>query len=266
MSAPSWLWLRGESRARLVSSERQYRTACGGREIIRIPRFQSITTDAWCMATVLGLDNREMLPPFFPVLRNQDGLFGVALRTCVPAGYIGHLPFAVVHAPSERRAAPDRLRRATCVDLWNIVLVCLASFPQSSRISAVDRMRALGSHLFRIASLSQNEFESFVRLQLSAQHNAVVQWLEQLNAENGGSPEYWSRDIRAYIFRLRTLMRSKDYTLPEDLASIVGAGHARHAVQNAVKLYGRLLRRWPDIVAAAKELKSRGRTLAERIE
>ena len=36
------------------------------------------------MTTCYGFDNRFMLPPFFPVQRNSDGIFGLGmLHRCV---------------------------------------------------------------------------------------------------------------------------------------------------------------------------------------
>ena len=49
--------------------------------------------------TVTGWDARSSRPPFLPVARGEDGVYGYAFRKCYPAGYIGHLPLVVFHVP-----------------------------------------------------------------------------------------------------------------------------------------------------------------------
>ena len=51
-------------------------TAFNSREVIRIVPRVTFTHETVCMATTLGLDHTRTLPPFLPVLRNEDGFFG----------------------------------------------------------------------------------------------------------------------------------------------------------------------------------------------
>ena len=63
------------------------------------------------MTTFLGIDNRHLLPPFFPVQRNSDGIFGHMLRKCVDGSHVAFLPWILLHAPEPPRSfTPD--------DLW----------------------------------------------------------------------------------------------------------------------------------------------------
>ncbi len=107
-SALSVLLARGASRARLIATERGYRHALQSRTLLRAAPRSSITSDAACMATVLGLDGGDVLPPFAPVERDEDGLFAVTLQRAAPGSFTAHLPRLSPHVPPEAR------RRSIC--------------------------------------------------------------------------------------------------------------------------------------------------------
>ena len=81
MASPRYLLtLTGASRERLVASPDAYRSAFRSREVLRTVRRPTISAGSFCMTTFLGFDNRSLLPPFFPVQRNSDGVFGLLLQ------------------------------------------------------------------------------------------------------------------------------------------------------------------------------------------
>ena len=61
------LALEGATRERLLRSEAEYRTALREQHVLRAVRRPTVCDGAYCMGLNLGLDNREMLPPFMPV-------------------------------------------------------------------------------------------------------------------------------------------------------------------------------------------------------
>ncbi len=58
----------------------------------------------FCQGAILGLDHRDLLPPFFPVGRYEDGVFRTTLRALDDAALFGHVPSALVHEPATERA------------------------------------------------------------------------------------------------------------------------------------------------------------------
>ena len=73
-----------QPRAALHSEER-YRSALRSRQVLRAVTRTTLTQSTLFMKMrPCGLDNRLALPPFLPVLRNEDGLFAQSL-TCLPA-------------------------------------------------------------------------------------------------------------------------------------------------------------------------------------
>ncbi|MGH7829737.1 MAG: phosphopantetheine-binding protein, partial [Candidatus Binatia bacterium] len=91
------LILNEKSHRRLIRSEADYRSACASRDILRVVDRLTISEETLCMTVFMGFDNRDLLPPFLPVKRGEDIVFGLTLRRCFENGYFGHLPWALVH-------------------------------------------------------------------------------------------------------------------------------------------------------------------------
>jgi hypothetical protein len=108
-----YLSLKGSSRQRLLRSEAEYYSAISCRQVLRKASLPVITDGMFCMATSIGLDNQDLLPPFIPVMRNQDGVFGATLRKCFENSYLTHLPWAFLHSPLEEK------RSFSTEDIWN---------------------------------------------------------------------------------------------------------------------------------------------------
>jgi hypothetical protein len=126
-----FLSLHGPSRARLLSSETVYRRALARQQVLRAVTRPTVSDATFCMALNLGVDNRELLPPFTPVQRNQDGVFARILHACFQGGLFGFLPWAVLHqAPSTRWLCPDDFwRMAAQVSTGQILEALVGSFP-----------------------------------------------------------------------------------------------------------------------------------------
>lgn len=99
-----FLLLESDSRRRLLESESTYRSAFASREVLRAVDCPCITDNPFFFAATFGYDNRTLLPPFMPVLRAEDDIFGFTVRACIEDGYFGHLPTAVFHSPVDTRA------------------------------------------------------------------------------------------------------------------------------------------------------------------
>src|SRR5262249_1198811 len=127
-SPVGFLRIIGDSREDLVKSESAYRSACTSREMLRTADCVTITDHGWFLATGLGLDNRFLLPPFLPVCRNQDGLFGLLIQTCFEYACFGHLPGTIIHSPMEDRLfKPDAMwKSAGKVRFCDVVVSAIA--------------------------------------------------------------------------------------------------------------------------------------------
>jgi hypothetical protein len=262
-----YLVLGADSRARLVRSEQDYLSAWTSREVLRVVDREYISASAWCVTTAYAFDNRSLLPPFMPVLRSEDDLFGLTLQACFDDGYFGYLPWALVHAPAESRTyPPDSITsEASSISMLHLMLAAITSFRVwPGLMNEAERLRALGRHLIEIGSLRQPDFEEFARLHIWRLQCDYARYHEQHLAACGAQPEFWASDIRRFTETLRRALPGKDYLVPRDLlAARRDPEEARCLARRLVFRFGQLLHWWPELVEAARTLRDREHRLAQ---
>jgi hypothetical protein len=264
MWSPSWqLRLTGDSYARLTETKTAYDSAFNSREILRAVKRETIIRGDFCMAYAFGLDNRTLLPPFFPVYRNEDGLFASTLKVCFEGTYVAHLPWAVMHVPELRKySEADLWEKPFMHTMYDVVLVCLQSFNYPpGMMSAAERLRALGQHFINLGKSGLNAFEEFVRIYLWQMASTNISSLEEELMNRKDAPEFWSRDFAKHIERLRQSLTEEVYKPPQDLLERSGIDEARRLTQRLIFKFGELLYWWPEIIATAKTLRANGTRL-----
>lgn len=258
--------LRGPTRTRLVGSEFGYDSAFVSREVMRSVNCPSIYHGTQLMGTVLGIDNRNLLPPFMPVLRNEDGIFGYLLSTCFDRSFFAHLPWAVLHAAENRKYSPNFMKHVADRTLSDVVIFSLASCPpRPGRQSGQERLQTLGTYLMEIGNLALPEFEEFIQLQVSLRMSQLLASLEQMFKKYDGSPAFWGRDLRQYIQTTQQSLQSKECFVAQDLKEGRTDSEAVRLSQQLIFGFGRLLQVWPDLMAGAKGLRTRGVRVAEPV-
>lgn len=262
------LMVNDGSHTRLVRSEVGYRDACSSREILRTVKRATISDPIYCMTLLMGMDNRDLLPPFMPVRRGQDMIFGMTLARCFDGGLAAHLPWALVHVPVEKRRFWDGeiVRSASGYDTAKLLIDCIASKELGSEAEdEAERLRVLGLHLMELGKLPLREFEDVLRGQILRTIKSNVALMEAALRARPAAPDFWIKDVRQYIEMLKISAKRDDYDVPLDLMQGRNSEQARELAQKLVLRFGQLLLRWEDIIQAAKRLKARGVTLAEPI-
>jgi hypothetical protein len=234
---------------------------------------QLTITDNAALSTgpAIALDARELLPPFFPVQRNTDGIFGVTLRSTIGGACIAHLPWMLEHAPEDARIIPgDALTRfAAYSRLQDIVLASIHSFPAvASGGGGHDpsaRMTALGEHLRAVGSLENQDFLKFIRPWVWRIKASFIAALEEDLAAHSNQPVYWAADVRRFLESLREAVATDAYIVPEDLPSADGDQEQRDLTRRLVRRFGDLLVWWPAIFDRARALQANGSRLVQRL-
>jgi len=256
----AYLLLDHESHDRLVKSDKEYLTAMTSREIFRVVDRPVIGSNAWCVTTTIGFDNRRLLPPFMPMFRGEDDVYGATLGTCFDNYFCGHLPYAIAHLPEGRGYYPrDYINEfASNLLVCSIIATCMVSFSLwDGMMSDSDRLRMAGKFLMEIAQMSQTDFEEYLRLQVVRMHSITITMLEAHLQKHGGSPRIWAEDLEKYIDALQTAPTNPDFLVPRDMLALYPLEEARNHSRLFVGNYGKLLYWWPEIVEAAKSLVAR---------
>jgi hypothetical protein len=218
------------------------------------------------MSTVLGIDNRNLLPPFMPVLRGEDGIFGYLLSICFEHSFFAHLPWAILHAAESRKYSPHFMKYVADRTLSDIIVFSLASQPpRPGHLSGQERLQTLGTYLTEIGRLPLPEFEEFIQLQVSSRFSQLLFTLEQSFKKYEGAPDFWGRDLRQYIQTTQQALQSKDCIIAQDLKEGRTDSEVLRLSQQLVLGFGRLLQVWPDMMAEARSLRARGLRVAESV-
>lgn len=255
------LWLTGRSRELALQSEDRYRIALRSREVVRAVAHATLTPGTLFMKMGIGLDNRQVLPPFLPVLRNEDGLFAQSLRVCLPQSLIAHLPLAMLHLPEGRRDFTGEKRVLPGLADLLVILVRHLAPAQTPGIPE-QRLRLLGSGLVELGSLKPADFQGILRALWAAELSRHVLELEQLLDSTNGEPEYWAADAEDWLSRARLSVSGEGAFVPADLAARSEPVDALSLARRLIRSYGDLMLAWPLLRAAAA---AEGASLARRL-
>ena len=246
------------TRLRVVESESSYAVAGCTREVLRGVPNPVVCHGGPFMAYTVGMDNRRLLPPFCPVMRNQDGVLGATILACDPEAYFGHLPIAVLHVPMERRkyaaGRGEAILRTRFSDLLPLLVL-----DAPRRVGGVEsNLRSLGNHLVDLGCVDARDFEEVARLallrRLSGYYGSVRHSIEQ----HSNPPEYWRSDVEQVGAMIQSSIDCGEYLTLADIEPLSGRQTSLGCAQGLVRRFGALLRDWPDIVAASRELRARG--------
>jgi hypothetical protein len=258
-SSRYFLSLTGNGREALVDSEDSYRAALRSRQLLRVVPCPTISQGELFMSMCCGFDNRGLLPPFFPVLRNSDGLFAHVLRRCLPEAMIGHLPLAVEHRPPEARRFAAEEPRSITVRLMDLLILLVRTFQPGPGVGeSSKRLCSLGNHLLDVSSLHPTEFEEYLRRLWVLEMARDIDHLERLLNMFKGEPDYWAEDVEAYLEAIRRRVDAGPDVSPEDMVKRKDSESSLALFQELVRRYSELLLSWPAIVAGARRLKEAG--------
>ena len=261
MGSPRYfLTLSGPSRARLLQSHTAYLSALRSREVLRAVSQPTIAASAFCMTPFFGFDNRLLLPPFFPVERNSDGIFGLMVHRYVKGSHVAFMPWLLLHAPPDPRAfdGDEAWTEAEGVKMADILIACIVSHAGSADAGGAARFQHLGRYLRDLASLTIDDFEAFVNAAQQLRNLAATTLLETRLREHRASPAFWADDVRRTIDALRKTVTKSDYIVPRELRNADDVNSARRLTPQLVSKFGGLLEAWPALVEAARRLRTNG--------
>jgi hypothetical protein len=219
------------------------------------------------MGLNLGLDNRQTLPPFLPVLRNEDGLFAVSLHT-MRGGFGGHLPALLFHRGFTPRPFPleeleIRAGRFYSSEIFELLMSSVAPSPADEL--SVRNLERIGQRLVDWGSACRSDFEEMLRLLLAAKASQSASALQTLLAQHPDSPAFWRDDIACCLASLRRAVGDPDFIVPFDFREMGDRDEAARILQRLVLRFGELLRAWPALMSASGELRLRERGLCRPV-
>ena len=249
------------ARAELVSSPEVYALAKSSREWLRAAPRPTIAHPYPFMATSFGLDSRGGTPPFLPVMRNADGVFGAVMTRCFEGACAVHLPVAIHHA-----ADPDRLytdpSAMSRIQLSVLVIAFVASHSFDLGSGGVaERLAILGDRMRCWGETSEREFLAVARSVLLRMMTGSAARMQALIEGPARKVEYWRDDLVRLLEGLWRGVAGDRHPIPVDVEDRVGVDAALAKTQHVGRDYGALLVAWPALVRAEERLRGRGQGL-----
>lgn len=213
------------------------------REIVRIPERLAVGTGTQLMTVHVGLDNRELLCPFFPLGRNEDGLFSVTTRIVYPEEVRAFQPYGLLHDPEDERTAGDGDLHEFMPPPADLVMqLVVACAPRPDIRGPADRMRALGAGLVEISSFPVSDFASILQ---DAWARSAMSYADRLGAllqKFDRQPEIWAADVDSLIATIHDLLHD-----PRRLFGATGCGLSVEDLRYHTSRFGSLLSVWPHL-------------------
>ena len=264
MGAAPWSFMSGPVQRQLLASEESYKSLRGSDNIVRSTRYPTICDGQGFMTTIAGFDNRDLLPPFFPVLRNQDGVFGCLLRTCWPKRVIGHLPWVVLHDPLAIYRSGPAIGREPIPRLSDLVMDVTrrCSFDPCGEYWD-SRLSRISDELIYLGKVKFPAFRSWIQAEGRRFAAHQLLWLRRLLRTGTSSVKTWQEEMQHAISKADEILACTEPAIA-DLAYL-GTDTALARAQTLFFEFGRLLCDWPKIVDTCSFLASKGVHLSEQI-
>ena len=267
IGSPRWFLLSGDTHDRLCKTREEYETAFSSREMLRAVRKICVGRVPSFMTTAVGLDNRDLLPPFFPVLRDQDSIFAATLLKCFESAYFCHLPWALLHAPLAARkySSADVTISSSC-GMSDILRYCIKGFETGFLfLPSEERLQDIGKYLMNFGAMPARDFEEFIQIQFWEQASKMINMAEELLQTYEYSPDFWVDDLEKYSQNLMNALLRKESIIPFDLKEQINTETPLLLTQQLIYQFGELLSWWPEIVKSAKEARSKGLRIATQV-
>ena len=204
----TWLpYMAPESLKRMVASTAKVNNALNSR-LVWSGRHHPHFAPRPNISVVTGFDNRQMLPPYFPIIRGEDRLFGNMLDFIFPSGVTLDYPWAVPHLPIPRREWRKEDLDFTPSDSFPLFFFeqvieqksnCLASSP-------AKRLRALSGWFNDLASASHDSLAAMYRDTRLRATSEQLHHLDQLLASGEAAPVTWKDYLTNGIEQLNIAM------------------------------------------------------------
>ncbi|MEP0201397.1 MAG: hypothetical protein ABJ084_10500 [Halioglobus sp.] len=213
------------------------------------------------MSQLTGLDNSQLLPPYFPAFRSEDALFSMMVAYLHPDSAVVNADWAILHLPLENRS--DRGMRAPFPARISLALLArvVAESIDSSSPETPDTLLQSLSILF--AELGDKTPEDLLEL---VKQTLTAQWIQQaqtLSHQQQLAPQLHSRNWDLYLQRgLQELNdaineASVSAWLPQSADTTATQAQLMEMAGNACTSYAQALASWNTIRTAAGDISAK---------
>ncbi|HEY5774870.1 MAG TPA: hypothetical protein VIS57_02190, partial [Xanthomonadales bacterium] len=192
-----------DSLQRMLASEEKTAQALGSRKVWSgrsHPHFAPRSN----MSQITGFDNRRMLPPYLPIIRGEDRLFGYMLDFIFPTAVTLDYPWAVPHLPVPDRRWRDRDLNFTPADSFPVFFIekIIESKSSCHATGPDDRLASLSLWFSDMAAASAESLVAMYRDSRLRGDSERLRHLTALLEKNASAPVNWQNYLRNGIAQL----------------------------------------------------------------
>jgi len=245
-----------ESRERLQESESQFENALNHRNCW-LGRSHATFTPAGNFSGVTGVDNRQFLPPYFPIERGEDLIFGKSVNFIFPDSICLNYAWAVPHLPIPERQWSEPGKKASIPTLSSIAFI-------EKIVDRKDLCQAEDPHL-RVEFLAQILKDFAGSPKASVLNQFAEDWLEHkidhLSVlqtkleESAGAPPFWIDYLQRSIQQTQASMLDEaDLSRMTPSSGTPGGEEVIEFWQSVCGSFGQSLLAWREIRREARSV------------
>lgn len=244
----------GPTRDRMISDERVLRIALRSRQVLSVAKEFTITHDPLCMAGAAGFANAELLPPFFPVGRNEDGVFGMLIHRLAPELVMSHIPIAIRHSPADQTVRSYETQAP-----FRIAELMIALFSVCDPLPDVDgesKLKIFGEYLRSIADSSVGTQHSLLRNAVEAFEETRFERCQQALTQIASGSLRAQNCVKRVCRHLEKRHCDPWLWIPSEFRGVMPLASASQRTRALIRKSGLLLSEWPMLRLISKSVKA----------
>jgi hypothetical protein len=247
-----------QTKARLWQSSAVFQYAFGGRDVLALVNRPTISHGHFSVGYSIGICNDGLLPPFVPIGRGEDGLFGKFVESSSKFNFFGHIPVGVFHdALTTRRYEVNRGFR------FCDLIRCLVNSLSPTKLDVRGYLLDLGQRLLDIAQLPAPEFNENLTNAVLKEKSKNLRAL-RAHLVDDRCPPYWRHEVERLVEASVSTALECEFCEPLEFVPM-GSNDAKLAARGLLEKVAKLIYSWPDIFDAALELRRRDIRLAVQV-
>jgi hypothetical protein len=214
----------------------------------------NIMTDPFLVTTHFGYYSEDILPPFFPHIRNESGIWAFMMRLMYPASPICHLPFAISHGSKADFPLPDVTAIHAAITANGLLKLLIEYF--SSQIQADNPgkyLELLGEQLVSVTKKGKLFWHDLTTDLYQTMQYRFFQQAEEKIKQIQNAPYFLVRDYRNYFTMLKKESNTVIPWIPAEFQQF--GGNAEEYFCKYVERSGQLFYWWPELWEKAKNMK-----------
>jgi len=218
----------------------EYKMIKETRRIIQTPLSPTVYQGVMCISMIMGVDNRGLTPPFMPIGRGHDLVFGTTRYTAFPSKLSAYIPLLIEHKRPGKEARPVAYDSIYEFTKMSRVTASFINEIEDIEIEPKENLQIIGNKFINIAKEPEPSFVRIMEAQCQKITRAIINHINNIIANSSGMPDFWINDMKS----ITSALGSPDPKL--FMADIIKNHREDRMVilQKWMNLYGQLLQEW----------------------